>query len=97
MPKSLSELRVETVEQLDQLADTLDASASLDPAIASINAEVQAAYADAREHAISAFLSILAGGCSEHVIMWNYTKLRDYLGERAGLAIEPPSEAKGKT
>lgn len=50
---------------------------------------VKAAYNDAREHAISAFLSILAGGCSEHVVMWNYTKLRDYLSEKAGIPLPP--------
>jgi hypothetical protein len=49
----------------------------------------KAAYGDAREHAISAFLSILSGGCSEHVVMWNYTKLRDYLSEKAGLPTMP--------
>jgi hypothetical protein len=89
MASLTSTLRSVTIERLDELADTLDASASLDPAIAAIDNEVKAAYNDAREHAISAFLSILAGGCSEHVVMWNYTKLRDYLGEKVGIPTSP--------
>jgi len=85
MAGSKASLRAITIGKLDELADTLDASASLDPVIAAIDEEVKAAYHDAREHAISAFLSILDGGCAEHVIMWNYTQLRDYLGEMAGI------------
>ena len=88
---SKTALRSTTIERLDELADTLDASASLDPVIMAIDEEIQAAYADAREHVITAFMSILAGGCSEHVIMWNYTKLRDYLGEKVGITKSPDS------
>lgn len=44
---------------------------------------VRVAYADARERAVTAFLSVIAGGFSEHVVMWNYEKLRDYLNGKS--------------
>jgi hypothetical protein len=54
--------------------------------IAAVDAEINDAYADAREKVITAFLSIIAGGFSEHVVMWNYAKLRDYLSEKASIS-----------
>lgn len=57
--------------------------------LADVDTKVQAAYANAREKGISAFLSVLAGGCSEHVVLWNHAKLRDDLGELAGIPKPP--------
>ena len=44
--------------------------------------------ADAREHVISAFLSIMASGFAEHVVLENYLQLRDYLNSRAVVPTE---------
>ena len=77
-------LRDITIAQLKAFGDAPD---SLGEVIGSIDEEIQAArqdaYSDAREKAISAFLSIVAGGFSEHVVMENYTSLRDYLDNQA--------------
>ena len=83
-------LRVVTMSRL-KAADPLMEPADLALIQGSIDDEVKAAYNDACEKTITAFLSIIAGGFSEHVVMWNYTKLRDYLRVRAGL-VEDTSE-----
>lgn len=77
-------LRLVTMSRI-RAADPSITSVDLELIQKSVDDEVKAAYADASEKAITSFLSIIAGGFSEHVVMWNYTKLRDYLRERAGL------------
>lgn len=61
---------------------------------AELDAKVRAAYANAREKGISAFLSVLAGGCSTHVVVENHLKLRDTLGALAGIPRQPDGESK---
>jgi hypothetical protein len=81
-----ADLRVITSERIAQYAHARDDGSKLHSLMQAIEAEIQAAYSDAREHTISAFLSILAGGCSDHVVVSNYSTLRDYLGEKAGIS-----------
>jgi hypothetical protein len=83
-PETLREI---TVAQMEAFADSPDDEMSQTLVLDAIDVEIRAAYADAREHAITAFLSIIAGGFSEHVVMWNYTKLRDYLSQKAGFKV----------
>lgn len=89
-----SKLRDDTIAILEAYADAPDDDMTQTLVLDAIDEEVRAAYSDAREKAITAFLSIIAGGFSEHVVMWNYQKLRDYLSEKAGLPIIESLEAK---